>query len=249
MKRDMCQATSDRTNNAAIRADSRHPSPVTRRLPAFTLIELLVVISIIGLLASFTIPVMKQLKRREFINKTQGEMAQIETALDSYKATYGAYPPSGTNSLANPLYFELLGTTNDSPSNPSLGTYYTLDHSASILAGSIMSTFGLAGFINCTKGSGEDAAAAKNFLPDLRPGQYGTNTVAGMYINFLFGSVGGPDQSYKPIGLIGSNPWRYVCPGTNNPTSYDLWIVLSIANQKNLICNWTKEVQKNTTLP
>jgi hypothetical protein len=68
-------------------------------------------------------------------------------------------------------------------------------------------------------------------------------------VNFLFGSVGGPDQSYKPLGLIGSNPWRYVCPGTNNPTSYDLWIVLSIANQKNLICNWTKGVQKNTTLP
>jgi len=237
-------------NAAASGTNSLRPSPFALRpSSAFTLIELLVVISIIGVLAAFTVPVMKQLKRREYINKTQAELAQLETAIDSYKATHGFYPPNGLNCLTNVLYFELLGTTNDTPSNPNNGTYYTLDHSASIVANSTLADLGVGGFINCTKGSGEDAAPAKNFLPELKPGQYGTNTFAGPYVNFLFGSVGGPDQSYKPLGLIGSNPWRYVCPGTNNPTSYDLWIVLSIANQKNLICNWTKGVQKNTTLP
>ncbi len=51
------------------------------------------------------------------------EMAQLETAIDSYKAAYGFYPPSNplynpTNvttyegHLINPLYYELLGTTN-----------------------------------------------------------------------------------------------------------------------------------------
>jgi len=66
-------------------------------------------------------------------------------------------------------------------------------------------------------------------------------------------SVGGPDLTYNPLGQQPPppyiNPWRYVYPGTNNPNSYDLWIELSIAGQTNLICNWTKEVQKNTTLP
>jgi prepilin-type N-terminal cleavage/methylation domain-containing protein len=234
----------------------------------FTLIELLVVISIIALLAAFTVPVMKQLKRREYINKTQAEMAQLETALDSYKAAYGFYPPSNpgynpANSLTwsdayfNPLYFELLGTTNTNPANPATGTYQTLDGSASIAAdttgltmGPAPGPLGVSGFINCTKpGAGEDAVAAKNFLPDLNSKQYGIYTnlsYAGVPLTLLLGSVGGPDFTN---GLPVLNPWRYVYPGINNPSSYDLWIQLKIAGQMNLICNWSKEVQKNTTLP
>jgi prepilin-type N-terminal cleavage/methylation domain-containing protein len=220
----------------------------------FTLIELLVVISIIALLASFTIPVMKQLKRREYINKTQAEMAKLETAIDSYKATYGFYPPSNAGSpFFSPLYFELLGTTN----NTTTGTYQTLDGTASITVAALTTPpapgpLGVGGFINCTKpGAGEDAVAAKNFLPDLNSQQIVfTNTNLPNYPNILLpllvASVGGPDF-YK--GLPVTNPWRYVYPGTNNPNSYDLWIELSIAGQTNLICNWTKEVQKNTTLP
>ena len=69
---------------------------------AFTLIELLVVISIIAILAAFTLPIMKSLKRKEYINKTQAEMAQLETAIDSYKAAYGFYPPSNPNYPAYP---------------------------------------------------------------------------------------------------------------------------------------------------
>ena len=45
------------------------------------------------------------------------------------------------------------------------------------------------------------------------------------------------------------NPWRYVCPGTNNPGSYDLWIQLSIAGKNNLICNWSEQVQIGSPLP
>jgi prepilin-type N-terminal cleavage/methylation domain-containing protein len=243
-KNDMWRVTSDTVNGAASGTGS------IRNFAAFTLIELLVVISIIALLAGFTIPVLSRLKQRELIIKTQGEMAQLVTAIDSYKAAYGIYPPGGTNCLANPLYFELLGTTNNS------GTFFTLDNSASILASKTMANFGVGGFVNCAKGSGEDAAAAKNFLPDLRLGQYGTNntSVAGPYVNFLVGSVGGPDDKFNPYTYAGVpvpnfNPWRYVSPGTNNPASYDLWIELSINGTTNLICNWSKEVQKNINLP
>ncbi len=35
------------------------------------------------------------------------------------------------------------------------------------------------------------------------------------------------------------NPFRYIYPGTNNPTSYDLWIDLRISGKTNLICNWS----------
>ena len=65
----------------------------------------------------------------------------------------------------------------------------------------------------------------------------------------LLGAVGGPDINYQPLNASGLNPWRYVSPGTNNPTSYDLWIQLVIGGKTNLICNWSKEVQINNPLP
>jgi prepilin-type N-terminal cleavage/methylation domain-containing protein len=273
-KRDRWQVAGGRTNNAAAGAGLIRPSPFALRpFPAFTLIELLVVISIIALLAAFTMPVMKQLKRREYINKTQAEMAKLETAIDSYKAAYGFYPPgnpgySPANSTTwgdaffHPLYFELMGTTNTSPANPATGTYQTLDGSATIPADATGLTMppapgplGVSGFINCTKPNvGEDAVAAKIFLPDLSSKQIAfNNTNLPSYPNvplpLLVASVGGPDINYQPLGASGVNPWRYVYPGIKNPTSYDLWVDLCIAGQTNLICNWTKEVQKNTTLP
>jgi hypothetical protein len=61
--------------------------------------------------------------------------------------------------------------------------------------------------------------------------------------------VGGPDQSYQPLAAPGINPFRYVYPGTNNPNSYDLWVQLVISGQTNLVCNWSKQVQINTSLP
>ena len=222
--------------------------PRARR--AFTLIELLVVISIIAVLAGFTIPVLKTVARKKVLDRARAEMEEVATAIDRYKAAYGFYPPVGLNALTNTLYFELLGTTNNNPANPINGTYYTLDHSASIDATSVPADLGVSGFINCSKaGSGEDTPAAKNFLPNLKAGQYGTNTGAGVYVNFLLCSVGGPDTSYEPLHLMGSNPWRYLNPGVNNPNSYDLWVQLVINGKTNLICNWSKQVQLNSPLP
>jgi hypothetical protein len=113
---------------------------------------------------------------------------------------------------------------------------------------------GVGGFMNCTKpGAGEDAAAARNFLPDLKPNQFGAaiyeNATEG--VNLLIGSVGGPYAQYQPLGQQDLNPWRYNSSSpTNNPGSYDLWIQLVFApGQTNLICNWTKQVQINSPLP
>ena len=129
-------------NEAASGAGSiRNSQSAIRNFPAFTLIELLVVISIIALLAAFTIPVLHTVARKKFLDRTHGEMEQLETAIDSYKAAYGFYPPSNPfydpansatwkDALYNPLYFELLGTTNSNPVNPGTGTYTTLDGSA-----------------------------------------------------------------------------------------------------------------------
>jgi len=233
---------------------------------AFTLIELLVVISIIAILAAFTIPVLKTIARKKVLDRTRAEMAQIETAIDSYKAAYGFYPPGNgrtpkydpatpatwDQAMINPLYFELLGTTNNKPADPVNGTYYTLDGSANIGAGSdIDNAFGVSGFVNTMKpGVGEDVPAARNFLPGLNPNRFMSASNNTVLATVLVASVGGPDVNYRPFhGTPNFNPWRYVYPGINNPSSYDLWVQLSIGGRTNLICNWSQQPQLNSPLP
>jgi prepilin-type N-terminal cleavage/methylation domain-containing protein len=239
-----------------------------RNSPAFTLIELLTVISIIALLAAFSIPVLKTVAKKKILDRTHAEMAQLETAIERYKTVYGFYPPSNavnpssTNDVMfSPLYYELLGTTNNN------NLYQTLDGSASISTAppsptDVQKAFGVGGFINCSKsGATEDAPPARNFLPGLKPNQFISATNHTVLATIFVASVGGPDQSYCPFyGTPGCNPWRYVSPGVNNPNSYDLWIQLSIGSSFSsvnnftdkktyLICNWTKQVLLNNPLP
>ena len=254
-KNDKSPATNDQANGAASSLNSCHSTRGTRHPLAFTLIELLVVISIIALLAAFTIPVLHTVARKKILDRTNGEMAQLETAIDSYKSAYGFYPPGNpgypvtpNDALFTPLYFELLGTTNNG------GTYQTLDGSARINAANLAVVVGVSGFINCTKpGAGEDAPAARNFLPGLTQNRIGpgitNNADTSNPVTLLLAAVGGPDQNYRPLGGSGINPWRYVSPGVNNPSSYDLWVQLVISGKTNLICNWSKSVQLNSPLP
>jgi prepilin-type N-terminal cleavage/methylation domain-containing protein len=239
-----------------------------RPSPAFTLVELLVVISIIALLAAFTIPALKSFKRAAVLNQTKAEMAQLETAIESYKAAYGFYPPGNSSynpansatfsaTYFTPLYYELMGTKNTNPNNPGLGTYQTLDGSVSILGTDLTTApapgpLGVGGFINYAKpGAIEDVIAAKNFLPGLKANQIGypvTNlsypTIA---LAVIITAVGGPDPGTAPLGT--ANPWRYVNPGVNNPQSYDLWVQLDVSGKTNLVCNWNKQVTFNSPLP
>jgi prepilin-type N-terminal cleavage/methylation domain-containing protein len=219
---------------------------VPRHSTAFTLVELLTVISIIGILAAFTVPALFAVKKNREIRQTQAEMGLLQAAIEAYKVAYGFYPPSNPNGLLDSqLYYELVGTTNNGAS------FIPLDGGGlSIPVGSMNTAFGLAGFMNCSKpGAGEDSQQARNFLHELRPNQVGiaSNNLVG--VNILVGSVGGPDISYQPLGAQNLNPWRYVAPGTNNPTSYDLWIQIKIGGKTNLICNWTRQVLVNNPLP
>ncbi len=230
--------------------------PSRRR--AFTLIELLVVITIIAIIAGFTLVVFKSVGKSRKIAVAKAELAQLQIALDNYKAKYGVYPPGNQYALSAPadrvrlnqLYYELSGTTKTLVSG--VNSFLTLDTVASIPVASVGNAYGVGGFVNCSQGGGEDAAAAKSFLPSLSSKMV-KNPVTnnGVPTTILVTSVGGPDDSYLPLGAgsVGINPIRYLYPGINNPSSYDLWVQLVINGQTNLVCNWSKSAQVNTSYP
>ena len=219
---------------------------------AFSLIELLVVISIIGVIAGFTLVVLKPVKATQYKKVATAEMNHLETALENYKAKYGAYPPGNQSSATatyapaqlNQLYYELAGTT------VSGANFVTVDGSAAIPVASVATAYGVGGFVNCTKGGAEDGTVAQNFLPGLSVKEImGSVTNNGVATTILVTSVGGPDTAYQPLNASGINPFRYVYPGVNNPGGYDLWVQLVINGQTNLICNWSRQVQINSPLP
>ncbi len=219
---------------------SNHPHlPPTR--PAFSLIDLLVVIAIIGVLAALTLGVLGPLKVKQQISVTQGELAQMQAAMERYKSTRGVYPPDNPgNPVINQLYYELMGTTYD----PANKVFKTLDGSASINAADVSTMFGVAGFMNCAMKDGDPPA--RSYLSDLRPGQIGTCTIKGVTAKLLVGSVGWPaNVSSPPVPAQPDiNPWRYVSSKpVNNIGSYDLWMDLAIRGKMYRISNWSRNAQ------
>ena len=222
-------------------------TPRSRRT-AFTLIELLVVIAVIAILAALLFPVTAVIKKKRLISLAQAELANVETAIESYKARRGTYPPDNPgNFLVNQLYFELLGTTRDN-----LGNYQTLDGSSQILKLEFPAFYGpnVSGFVNSSASAkGDDEkAAAEAFLKNLKPNQSGVPNSAYLKIKILACSVQVEDPASYPLPLAlgsnppGLNPWRYISTNpTNNPGSYDLWVDLFIGGKKYTVSNWSKK--------
>ena len=221
-------------------------SPLRRA--AFTLIELLVVIAVIAILAALLFPITASMKRNRMLKVAQAELANVETAIEAYKARRGTFPPDNPgNFLVNELFYELQGTTRDN-----LGNYQTLDGSSQVLKTDFLGFYGanVSGFVNSSASAkGDDEkAAAESFLKNLKPNQSGVPNSTYPKIKILACSVQVEDPaSYPLLPALGSNPpglnpWRYVSSHpTNNPSSYDLWVDLVIGGKKYTVSNWSNK--------
>ena len=153
----------------ASRFTSHAPRSTSLPAAAFTLIELLVVIAIIAILAALIFPVTGAVKRAQIKTKARAELAQVQLAIDNYKSKLGHYPPDNPgNPSVNPLYFELLGTTNTGTTTAPF--YVTLDGSARIAGSALKTDLGrVAGFVNCTPaGGGDEVRFATPFIAGLK---------------------------------------------------------------------------------
>jgi len=214
---------------------------------AFTLTELLVVIAIIATIAAIFIGVGNHISLNSRIQSAQAEEQALVTAIDNYHAKYGFYPPDSNlgNSSPNQLYYELIGTTMSNNVSAGIVTFTTLDSDSTISTNTANKYFGVLGFMNCSKGSGDDAHPALTFLRDLKPGQIATNA-EGVYVlttSAASDATYQPLQGYSTLSGHPANPWNYRYPGTNDPDSYDLSLQLFMGGKTYLICNWTKNVQ------
>jgi prepilin-type N-terminal cleavage/methylation domain-containing protein len=206
------------------------------RSSAFTLVEMLMVIAIIAILASLVTTLGAVAIRKAKISRVQAELQQVKTAIETYKAKLGYYPPDATTNIAgydqtNALYYELVGAINTN----NTGNYLTLDgRSPAISTNTLFQYCGVSGIANSSENtnSSDNASAAQNFLVTLNSAQLRTNVNNIVLINV-------------PVEINSAsdfNPWHYVSSQpVHNPGSYDLWAEFLIGHKTNVVCNWSDQ--------
>jgi prepilin-type N-terminal cleavage/methylation domain-containing protein len=93
-------------------------------IKGFTLIELMTVMSIIIILAGLVVGISSYANRSAIESRTKAEIKAMETALEAYKADYGAYPPLDQAVIDNQNAGTMGGVTNVFPSAVSVPTGY-----------------------------------------------------------------------------------------------------------------------------
>jgi prepilin-type N-terminal cleavage/methylation domain-containing protein len=225
------------------------------RFAAFSLVELLIVIAIIAVISALALSAFSKATNDSIIKRAQAERTMLELAINNYHDQFGFYPPGNASTapsnlvpaLTNQLYYELMGSMTNNNTTPV--SYTTLDNLSTLSSSVVSSTFGVGGFMNCSKGSGDDKTPSKSFLSGLKSFQMATNSSGVVVIVTAVNSPGyAPMPGFHPLdGPNSANPWRYLCPGINNPNSYDLWLQMVVGGKTNLICNWKDQV--NSPLP
>ncbi|HMP82870.1 MAG TPA: type II secretion system protein [Verrucomicrobiota bacterium] len=214
-----------------------------RKIRAFTLIELLVVIAIIAVLAALMIPLAAGALLKQRINRAMTEMAQLDTAIDSYKAARGHFPPDNPNNYARPqLFYELTGTYFQQRNPPR--TFVRLKGIDQLPQATVQAAFGVDGFVNTSLTENVNPEALKqlevrDFFSTLKNSQFLGTNYNGVTVYFIGLPMDGLNEILSPEGRR-LTPWHYNSSNpTNNPESFDLWVDIILRGKTNRICNWS----------
>ena len=201
----------------------------------FSLIEMLVVFAVIGTIAALIVGLASRAATDGKRKRIRAEMAQLETAIESYHEKLGFYPPADpSRPQVNPLFYELTGTIFD----PATRQYTTVNGDETVRQTDIPGVFGsqIAGFIN----SGPDRNSVRNFHRSMKSGQWKEIT-SNPDIEVLAVPYAGPNDIVNPSTGQKINPWRYVVVNpTHNPNSFDLWAEVLIGGKVEVFGNWNE---------
>jgi len=232
----------------------------TRPPGAFTLIELLVVIAIIGILAGLIVGVSGVASSRKKVASVQSAMRKVETAIESYKASLGYYPPGAltpdglaANTVTNQLYYELTGTWFGQSDR---GIVYRSGQGGGALRQlDCRRFFGVDGFQN--QAPRRDGVRSFIELNDREVATLGGApqvSVLAAPVTWPATPVPGRDQAgreletYRPVRGASDrleivNPWQYLSTrqAVHNKRSFDLWALVPAGGQLYRVDNWNRE--------
>jgi len=236
-----------------------------RMVHAFTLVELLVVISIIATLAGLVVGLAPTVGERMRESRIRAELAELQFAIESYKAKFGIYPPdngtylngtqaeqlSETHSGLNPLFYELSGVFVDNAN----GVFYTADTKQSLNPTDIQKQFSRDGFVNAALPNRRRPFTHR--LNDRQHAGISRTSEAGglevLAVGFITDSTSKRGSGFAwptdaktlaqypaPIpSNPGLNPWHYVSTSpVHNPGGYDLWAEYFVRGERRILANW-----------
>lgn len=216
----------------------------------FTMIELLMVIGLISFITGMIIGLSSITSSKMRLARVRGELSQLVTSIELYKAKYGVYPPDNQvkdgngfqvlgSSATNQLVLELSGclVTNKAFSSPYIRTLSGGDKL--VTSSELQGFFGnpVDGILNAS----EKASKTRNFLDNYSNKRFGllTNISRTFTINILKVPVEAPlyqaalvsrGKGWRILGK--DNPWHYNSTDpTNNPGKFDLWAEFQLGKQ------------------
>jgi len=192
---------------------------------AFTLIELLAVIVVIALLAALIVPLTAMAVKNMKVARVETELKDLETTIKNYKDTKGFYPPDNPYSFTtNQLFYELNGAYYDATSQRYWPMYDT-NVTFQCTVAAYTNEFNVGGIVNSSQNLSESPVFTHNFSQK----QIATN-IDGFVL--LYCTVHNADGNLVTWNYNSSNP-------TNNPTSFDLWVDLTLRGKTHRFCNWS----------
>ncbi len=200
----------------------------TRRASCgFTVVELLVVISIMGIIAALVVGLAGMASKKRDISNVSNQLAQLVTAIESYKSKVGYYPPDNPAGPGiNQLYYELSGTVY----NPIAWTFQ--DRDTNILSTNTIATyFGVDGFVNADE---IVRPLVPNFIKAFKTNQWAAINATLPPVYVLRVPVKGPNGALITWNYNSTSP-------TNNPGRFDLWADFPSGTNTVRISNWNRQ--------